>query len=238
MNRNEPPASRLQWSAPLLILSVIGLCYQLASCAAEAPASVPAPALDNTKAAGPTQTAVLSGGCFWGVQGVFEHVRGVQKVVSGYAGGDESTASYELVSTGATGHAESVQITFDPEKVSYGELLQIFFAVAHDPTELNHQGPDFGTQYRSMIIYSDDTQRKIALAYIAQLDHSGAFRRRVVTRVQPLKGFYPAESYHQDYLLRNPTEPYIVFNDLPKVRNLKRLFPDYYSDQPVMVAAK
>jgi peptide-methionine (S)-S-oxide reductase len=238
MNRHKPPAPMTHRSAPALVLSLVGLCWQLASCAAEAPASVPPPALDNPKVAGPMQTAVLSGGCFWGVQGVFEHVRGVQNVVSGYAGGDESTASYEQVSTGTTGHAESVQVTFDPEKVSYGELLQIFFAVAHDPTQLNHQGPDFGTQYRSAIVYSNDMQRRIAQAYIEQLDHSGAYRRRIVTRLDPLKGFYPAETYHQDYLLHNPTDPYIVFNDLPKVRSLKRLFPDYYSDQPVLVAAK
>jgi peptide-methionine (S)-S-oxide reductase len=192
--------------------------------------------LDNPKQAGPLQTAVLSGGCFWGVQGVFEHVKGVQKVVSGYAGGDRSTARYQDVGTGNTGHAESVQITFDPAKVSYGELLQVFFSVAHDPTQANGQGPDIGSQYRSMISYSDDTQKNIASAYIAQLGKTGVFSRAIVTKVAHLKGFYPAEGYHQDFLALNPSNPYIVYNDLPKIANLKRLFPDYYSDRPVLLA--
>ena len=218
------------------LLAVIGVAWQLTSCAAEAPVNVPAPALDNPKQQGALQTAVLSGGCFWGVQGVYEHVKGVQKVVSGYAGGDRSTAQYEKVGTGTTGHAESVQITFDPAKVSYGELLQIFFSVAHDPTELNRQGPDTGTQYRSAIVYSDDTQKNIANAYIAQLTRAAVFHRPIVTKVDRLKGFYPAEGYHQDYLALNPTNPYIAFNDLPKIENLKHLFPDYYSDHPVLLA--
>ena len=218
------------------LLAVIGVAWQLTSCAAEAPVNVPAPALDNPKQQGALQTAVLSGGCFWGVQGVYEHVKGVQKVVSGYAGGDRSTAQYEKVGTGTTGHAESVQITFDPAKVSYGELLQIFFSVAHDPTQLNRQGPDTGTQYRSAIVYSDDTQKNIANAYIAQLTRAAVFHRPIVTKVDRLKGFYPAEGYHQDYLALNPTNPYIAFNDLPKIENLKRLFPDYYSDHPVLLA--
>ena len=218
------------------LLAVIGVAWQLTSCAAEAPVNVPAPALDNPKQQGALQTAVLSGGCFWGVQGVYEHVKGVQKVVSGYAGGDRSTAQYEKVGTGTTGHAESVQITFDPAKVSYGELLQIFFSVAHDPTELNRQGPDTGTQYRSAIVYSDDTQKNIANAYIAQLTRAAVFHGPIVTKVDRLKGFYPAEGYHQDYLALNPTNPYIAFNDLPKIENLKRLFPDYYSDRPVLLA--
>ncbi len=170
------------------------------------------------------------------MQGVYEHVKGVQKVVSGYAGGDRSTAQYETVGTGTTGHAESVQITFDPAKVSYGELLQIFFSVAHDPTQLNRQGPDSGSQYRSAIVYNDDTQKNIANAYIAQLDGAGVFHRRIVTKVDRLKGFYPAEGYHQDYLALNPSNPYIAINDLPKIENLKRLFPDYYSDRPVLLA--
>jgi len=192
--------------------------------------------LDNPKQAGPLQTAVLSGGCFWGVQGVFEHVKGVQKVVSGYAGGERSTARYEDVGTGTTGHAESVQITFDPAKVSYGELLQVFFSVAHDPTQANRQGPDVGSQYRSMISYSDDTQKNIASAYIAQLGKTGVFSRPIATKVDHLKGFYPAEEYHQDFLALNPSNPYIAYNDLPKIANLKRLFPDYYSDRPVLLA--
>lgn len=219
------------------LLAVIGVTWQLATCAAETPANVPPPALDNPKQQGALQTAVLSGGCFWGVQGVYEHVQGVEKVVSGYAGGDRSTAQYEAVSGGTTGHAESVQITFDPAKVSYGELLQIFFSVVHDPTQLNRQGPDTGTQYRSAIVYGDDTQKNIATAYIAQLSKAGVFRRPIVTRVERLRGFYPAESYHQDYLVHNPSNPYIAYNDLPKIENLKRVFPNYYSDRPALLAA-
>jgi peptide-methionine (S)-S-oxide reductase len=218
------------------LLAVVGVAWQLASCAAEAPVNVPPPATDNPKQPGALQTAVLSGGCFWGVQGVYEHVKGVQKVVSGYAGGDRSTAQYETVGTGTTGHAESVQITFDPAKVSYGELLRIFFSVAHDPTQLNRQGPDTGTQYRSAIVYNDDTQKNIANAYIAQLSQAGTFHRPIVTKVDRLKGFYPAEGYHQDYLALNPSNPYIAYNDLPKIENLKRLFPDYYSERPVLLA--
>src|SRR5579859_889464 len=181
-----------------VLLGVIGISWQLASCAAEAPANVPAPAVDNPKAAGKLQTAVLSGGCFWGVQGVYEHVKGVKKVVSGYAGGERSTDNYETVSTGSTGHAESVQITYDPAAISYGEILRVFFSVVHDPTELNRQGPDWGTQYRSMIVYADDNQKNIATSYIAQLDKAHVFSRPIVTRVDPLKGFYAAEGYHQD----------------------------------------
>jgi peptide-methionine (S)-S-oxide reductase len=218
-----------------MLLAVLAVSWQLASCA-EAPVNVPPPALDNPKQQGGSQIAVLSGGCFWGVQGVFEHVKGVQKVVSGYAGGEKSTAQYERVGTGTTGHAESVQITFDPAKVSYGELLRIFFSVAHDPTQYNRQGPDMGSQYRSVIAYRDDTQKNIANAYIAQLTRAGVFHQRIATAVDPLKGFYPAEDYHQDYLVLNPSNPYIVYNDLPKIENLKRLFPDYYSDRPVLLA--
>jgi peptide-methionine (S)-S-oxide reductase len=218
------------------LLAVVGVAWQLASCAAEAPVNVPPPATDNPKQPGALQTAVLSGGCFWGVQGVYEHVKGVEKVVSGYAGGDRSTARYETVGTGTTGHAESVQITFDPAKVSYGELLRIFFSVAHDPTQLNRQGPDTGTQYRSAIVYNDDMQKNIANAYIAQLSQAGTFHRPIVTKVDRLKGFYPAEGYHQDYLALNPSNPYIAYNDLPKIENLKRLFPDYYSERPVLLA--
>src|SRR3954468_1836832 len=174
-------------------LAVLGVAWQLTSCAAEAPVNAPAPAVDNPKQAGALQTAVLSGGCFWGVQGVFEHVKGVQKVVSGYSGGDRSTARYEDVGTGTTGHAESVQITFDPAKVSYGELLQVFFSVAHDPTQVNGQGPDVGSQYRSVVAYTDDQQKNIASAYIAQLGKAGVFGRPIATKVDHLKGFYPAE---------------------------------------------
>ena len=226
---------RAAWPVLALLLLIGLVMAQHAPRAAERSLVVAAPALDNPKAAGPLQTAVLSGGCFWGVQGVFEHVRGVRQVVSGYSGGTSATAEYETVSTGTTGHAESVQITFDPAEVSYGELLQIFFSVAHDPTELNRQGPDSGTQYRSEIFYSDDMQQKIATAYINQLNGSHAFARSIVTRVDPLKRFYAAEGYHQDYLIHNPRAPYIVYNDLPKIENLKRALPDYYQAQPVMV---
>jgi peptide-methionine (S)-S-oxide reductase len=201
---------------------------------AESPVVIAPPVLDNPKAPGAPQTAVIAGGCFWGVQGVFEHVRGVQRAVAGYAGGDRSTAQYETVSTGTTGHAESVKITFDPAVVSYGQILQIAFSVVHDPTQLNRQGPDVGSQYRSAIFYADDTQKQIAEAYISQLDKSHAFSRPIVTRVDPLKGFFPAEDYHQDYLIHNPYAPYIAINDIPKIENLKRTFAELYSGRPVL----
>ena len=197
---------------------------------AETAVLVPAARVDSKKAPGDLQTAVLAGGCFWGVEGVFEHVRGVRKVLSGYAGGEKSTAEYHAVGSGRTGHAESVKVTFDPQEISYGEILRIFFSVAHDPTQLNRQGPDTGTQYRSAIFYADDAQRDIAKAYIGQLNGSGVFQRAIVTRVDPLEGFYPAESYHQDFIARNPKYPYVVINDLPKIRNLKQEFPDLYRE--------
>ncbi len=198
---------------------------------------VPAPAVDNPRVAGPAQTAVLSGGCFWGVQAVFEHVRGVERVWAGYSGGAASTAQYEVVSTGRTGHAESVQITFDPGEISYGQILRVFFSAALDPTELNRQGPDVGTQYRSEIWYANANQRQIALAYIAQLDRARVFSGPIVTRVDPLRGFYRAEGYHQDFLVHNPDDPYIVYNDIPKLETLRRLLPAMYRSQPVLVAA-
>jgi peptide-methionine (S)-S-oxide reductase len=201
---------------------------------AEAPVIIAPPAIDNPKSAGPLQTAVLSGGCFWGVQGVYEHVRGVKNVLAGYAGGERATAEYETVSSGNTGHAESVKITFDPAMISYGQILQIAFSVVHDPTQLNRQGPDVGTQYRSAIFYADDAQKRIAESYIKQLDQAHAFPRPIVTQVTALKGFYPAEAYHQDYLIHNPTQPYIVFNDLPKIENFRRTFPEIYSGQPTL----
>jgi peptide-methionine (S)-S-oxide reductase len=179
---------------------------------------------------------VLSGGCFWGVQGVFEHVHGVQRVVAGYAGGARNTASYGTVSTGSSGHAESVQVSFNPAQISLGEILQVFFSVVHDPTQLNRQGPDVGTQYRSEIFYGDATQKKIADSYIAQLNEAHAFAQPIVTRVDSLPGFYPAEDYHQDFLIHNLTYPYIVYNDLPKIENLKRLFPNEYVGQPVLLS--
>jgi len=189
---------------------------------------VPAPALDPPPTAPGPQTAVLSGGCFWGVDAVFKHVKGVTQVVSGYAGGTAATANYDTVSSGRTGHAESVQITFDPARITYGQLLQVFFSVAHDPTELNRQGPDEGTQYRSAIFYANDEQKRIADAYIAQLNQAKAFRKTIVTQVVPNTGFFAAEAYHQDFLRRNPNYPYIVVNDLPKLGQLKKQFPALY----------
>jgi peptide-methionine (S)-S-oxide reductase len=232
----RPPLFRKHVATIALSLAV-GLSGLQAACAAEEAVSIPAPAVDNPKADGGLQTAVLAGGCFWGIQGVFEHVRGVHQVLSGYAGGKKDTAQYETVSTGNTGHAESVQITFDPKEVSYGELLRVYFSVAHDPTQLNRQGPDSGTQYRSSIFYADETQKKIALAYVAQLNQAHLYRGKIVTRVDPLTGFYPAENYHQDYLVHNPNQPYIVINDLPKILHLKQTLPEMYVGRPVLVAA-
>ena len=202
-------------------------------------AAVPGPMVDAVKASAPGQaTAVVAGGCFWGIQAVFEHVKGVIKATSGYSGGSANTAEYETVSTGATGHAESVKIVYDPSQVTYGELLRLFFSVAHDPTELNRQGPDSGTQYRSVIFYGDDEQKKIAEAYIAQLDQAGAFKRKIVTQLVALKAFYPAEAYHQHYATRHPNQPYIAFNDAPKVENLKKSFPELWVEKPDLAAAK
>jgi peptide-methionine (S)-S-oxide reductase len=225
-----------QKTLAVAVLFLCGTLSGLTACAAEAPTVIPPPTVDSPKSKGPLQTAVLAGGCFWGVQGVFEHLSGVRRVVSGYAGGEKRTAEYEVVSGGQTGHAESVQITFDPNEVSYGQILQVFFSVAHDPTQLNRQGPDSGTQYRSSIFYADEEQKKIAQAYIAQLGKAGAFRGSIVTRVDPLKGFYAAEDYHQDYLLIHPNDGYIVYNDLPKIRNFERVLPALYRKQPVTVS--
>jgi len=188
--------------ASLLLAALIGA--PLPATAAEPAVVIPAPALDDARAAGPLQTAVLAGGCFWGVQGVYEHVRGVKQVLSGYSGGSKATAEYEVVSRGRTGHAESVQIRFDPKEISYGEILRIYFSVVHDPTQLDQQGPDSGPQYRSNIFYASSAQRKIAQAYIVQLDQAKVFERPIVTRLDPLKAFYPAEEYHQDYYKKNP----------------------------------
>ena len=196
------------------------------------------PAVDETAPGeAATETAVLAGGCFWGTQGVFQHVDGVVSAVAGYAGGKRDTASYNLVEEGNTGHAETVEITYDPHRITYGKLLQIFFSVAHDPTELNRQGPDLGPQYRSAIFAQTPEQQKIAAAYIAQLDQSGAFSRPIATKVEPFTGFYPAEAYHQDFLTRHPNYPYIVINDLPKVRALEKEFQPLFRDKPVLTAA-
>jgi peptide-methionine (S)-S-oxide reductase len=204
---------------------------------AETAKAIPPPTLDETTGTATTEVTVLAGGCFWGVQGVFQHVAGVTSAVSGYAGGDATTAHYEAVETGATGHAESVRVTFDPRRISYGHILQIYFSVAHDPTELNHQGPDAGTQYRSTIFPTTQEQADIARAYVAQLNQAHDFRAPVVTTIEPGRNFYPAEVYHQDFLTRHPTNPYIVYNDLPKIRELQRLFPDRYRSDPALVAA-
>jgi peptide-methionine (S)-S-oxide reductase len=213
------------------IAVLIGMQAFLGAPALAEPAVLaPAAAADNAKAAGPGQTAVLAGGCFWGVEGVFEHVRGVTDVMSGYSGGEARTAHYDEVSGGESGHAESVQIRFDPQQISYGEILRIYFSVAHDPTQLNRQGPDTGTQYRSEIFYANDAQKDIASKYIEQLNGSGVFARPIVTRVEPLRAFYPAEAYHQDFIAKNPHYPYVMFNDLPKIRNLEREFPEFYRE--------
>ncbi|HWX67487.1 MAG TPA: peptide-methionine (S)-S-oxide reductase MsrA [Rhodanobacter sp.] len=210
-----------------LLLMAMSAC-QPVSAASDAMA-LPSPTVDAAKAAGHgEQIAVLSGGCFWGIEAVFEHVKGVHKAVAGYSGGNAATASYEQVSEGNTGHAESVQIQFDPKQISYGTLLQVFFSVALDPTELNRQGPDSGTQYRSVVFYGNDEQKQIATAYIAQLTAAKSFPAPIVTQVVPLKAFYPAEAYHQHYFSEHPYNPYIVINDAPKVAHLKQLFPALY----------
>jgi peptide-methionine (S)-S-oxide reductase len=206
--------------------------------AAEPAVAIPAPTLDQTApAGGGLQNVVLAGGCFWGMQAVYEHTKGVTQAVSGYSGGARETAHYEMVGTERTGHAESVSVTYDPQQISLGKILQIYFSVAHNPTELNYQGPDSGPSYRSAIFYANDDQKRVATAYIAQLKQAHVFNAPIVTTLEPLKGFYPAEDYHQDFFVLHPTYPYIVFNDLPKVDNLKRLFADYYRDTPVTVMA-
>ncbi|HEY4193479.1 MAG TPA: peptide-methionine (S)-S-oxide reductase MsrA [Mesorhizobium sp.] len=221
-----------------LALATAGFAWwQMPAKAAEDAVVIPPPSMDE-KAAGGTETAVFAGGCFWGVQGVFQHVKGVDSAVSGYTGGSADTAVYETVGSGSTGHAESVKITYEPSKVTYGQLLQVYFSVAHNPTQLNYQGPDQGTQYRSTIFAQNDSQKKIAQSYIAQLDKAKTFDKPIVTTLETGKKFYPAEGYHQDFLTLNPTYPYIVYNDLPKVENLKRLFPAKYSEKPVLVSAQ
>jgi peptide-methionine (S)-S-oxide reductase len=217
----------------LTLSSMLRFGVTTAAHAGEAAVVIPPPSLDNPKVSGPAQTAVIAGGCFWGVQGVYQHVRGVRQALSGYAGGTRATADYEAVSRGRTGHAESVEIRFDPNELSYGEILQIYFSVVHAPTQLDRQGPDTGTQYRSNIFYADESQKRIARAYIAQLEGIKAFGRAIVTRVDPLSVFYPAEAYHQDFLIRNPTYPYIVIHDLPKIASLKKVFPARVRERPV-----
>jgi peptide-methionine (S)-S-oxide reductase len=214
----------------------IGLPQMMQATSGASDSMVPAPALDEpTPASAASETAVLAGGCFWGVQGAFQHVKGVTEAESGYAGGSKDTADYDTVSTGSTGHAESVRITYDPSQVTFGQLLRIYFSVVTDPTQLNRQGPDEGTQYRSAIFAQDATQQRVADAYLAQLNAAKAFPAPIVTKVEPNTGFFPAEGYHQNYLNSNPTYPYIAINDMPKVNGLKQLFPALYRDQPVLV---
>jgi peptide-methionine (S)-S-oxide reductase len=209
------------------VLLGLALSLPLAPGRADSPSRpLPPPALDATPSGSGTQTAVFAGGCFWGVQGVFEHVQGVTRAVSGYAGGSVVNPGYEQVSSGATGHAESVSVTFDPSRVSYGKLLQIFFSVALDPTQVDRQGPDWGTQYRSELFVSGPEQERVARAYVAQLEAAKVFSHPIATRIDPAGTFYPAEAYHQDYLDRHPDAPYIAINDMPKVRSLQALFPD------------
>ncbi len=224
-------ASRISFMSLKLTLGA-GLLALLQACGAPLSAApLPVAATDLRPAAAGAQTAVFAGGCFWGVEAVFRHTKGVSKAVSGYAGGTRETADYQTVSTGSTRHAESVQVTYDPAQVSYGELLRIFFSVAHDPTELNRQGPDHGPQYRSAVFVTGDEQRKVAQAYIRQLTDAKAFPAPIVTEVTTLPAFYAAEDYHQDYLARHPSQPYIVFNDLPKLAALKQEFPARYVGQ-------
>lgn len=227
------------WRRTLLGLAAAGIISQCSAFSfggAEKAVIIPPPALDETTQAR-SETAVFAGGCFWGVQGVFQHVKGVKNAVSGYAGGAANTAQYERVSGGNTGHAESVEVTFDPGQVSYGTLLQIYFSVAHNPTELNRQGPDSGTQYRSAIFTKSTEQQRVAQAYITQLDAAHVFDKPIVTKLETFNGFYPAEEEHQDFLTEHPTYPYIVINDLPKVAQLKQLYPNRYQEQPVLVKA-
>lgn len=219
-------------SSTHVALILLSSLFAATACSAKtSPAApVPPPAVDALRATSPgQQTAVLAGGCFWGVQAVFQHVKGVIRATSGYSGGSAKTAEYEIVSTGRTGHAESVEIVYDPSQITYGELLRVFFSVAHDPTQLNRQGPDEGTQYRSLIFYSSNEQKNIAEAYVAQLDQAKVFRRPIATQVVPLEAFYPAEAYHQNYAALHPNQPYIFFNDAPKVAHLKQEFPDLYT---------
>jgi peptide-methionine (S)-S-oxide reductase len=228
---------------------LMSLCAAVALCAgagllvfpsaADEARAIPAPLLDEAAGSGGApETAILAGGCFWGVQGVFQHVNGVSNAVSGYAGGEKTTARYEMVGTGTTQHAEAVRITFDPQKISYGRILQIYFSVAHDPTQVNRQGPDTGTQYRSAIFPLSAEQERIAKAYINQINAAHVYGAPIATRIDSAKGFYPAEAYHQDFLTRNPNHPYIVVNDMPKINDLKLLFPNLYRPNPVLVSAR
>ena len=232
---------RLLWFAPralgvVALMVLAGVATWSYPAGAEDAHTLPPPAVDAAPGQATSSVVVLAGGCFWGVQGVFQHVKGVTNAVSGYAGGEKWTAKYDIVETGTTGHAESVQVTFDPRVISYGQVLQIFFSVVHDPTEWNRQGPDSGTQYRSAIFPANAEQADVARAYIAQLDAAHGFRKAIVTRTEPGRTFYPAEAYHQDFLVHNLTYAYTVVNDLPKIEHLKQMFPDLYRAAPVLVS--
>ena len=234
MRRNQ--LSRLSLCAAAIGALAIAAVATGPLFAAEDAVVIPAPAADLPPSDG-LQTVVVAGGCFWGVQGVYQHTAGVVNAVSGYAGGSKATADYPTVSSGTTGHAESVQIKYDPAKISYGKILQIFFSVVHDPTQLNRQGPDSGTQYRSAIFTTSDAQKKVTEAYIAQLNAAKVYGKPIVTKVSALQGFYPAEAYHQDYLTLHPNQPYIAYNDLPKVENLKKIFAENYTEKPTLVSS-
>jgi peptide-methionine (S)-S-oxide reductase len=233
MKRTLRSAPLAIWVLSLLVAA--GLVLQSGWAAAEVARTLPMPLTDLPPNGATSATVVLAGGCFWGVQGVFQHVKGVTSAVSGYAGGDKKTAQYDRVSYGTTGHAEAVAVTYDPRQISYGRLLQIFFSVVHDPTQLNRQGPDTGPQYRSALFPINAEQAEVARAYIAQLDQAHAFKKAIVTKIEPDRAFYPAEEYHQDYLTRHPRAPYIAINDMPKIDDLKSLFTDIYRETPVLV---
>jgi peptide-methionine (S)-S-oxide reductase len=235
---NRRPGRRQACGAAALAATLLLAGYALrgpTASSAETARAVPPPANDEPASQASSAVAVFAGGCFWGVQGVFQHVSGVTNAVSGYVGGDTKTARYEVVSSGLTGHAESVQVTYDPRRISYGRLLQVYFSVAQDPTQLDHQGPDVGTQYRSVIFPATAEQARIAKAYIDQIDQAKVFPVAIVTKIEPDKTFHPAEAYHQNYLTLHPNNPYIVYNDLPKLDELKRLFPDLYRAEPALV---
>ena len=237
----SPPRRRALFAGLLATAAaVMGASFLKSARASSEARVIPpySPGAAPAAAAATTETTVLAGGCFWGVQGVYQHMKGVSSAVSGYAGGDKKTAVYEMIGTGTTGHAEAVQITYDPRQVSYADLLQVFFSVAHDPTQLNRQGPDTGTQYRSAIFPANEAQARIAKDYIEQLGRARIYPAAIVTKIEPARAFYPAEAYHQDFMTRNPRHPYIVVNDLPKVEDLKKLFPKAFRAAPVLVNAK
>jgi peptide-methionine (S)-S-oxide reductase len=238
MSRTSLSSNRIRAASILVFIAMTAAGCAVQQPAREEPGVVPPPSLDLAAGGDSSEVAVLAGGCFWGVQGVYQHVKGVTAAVSGYAGGDASTANYEGSSRGGSGHAESVQISFDPRQVSYGRLLQLYFSVVHDPTELNRQGPDVGTQYRSAIFPQNAEQEKVARTYVAQLEKARVFDEPIVTTIELARPFYRAEDYHQDYLERHPSQPYIFINDLPKIAALQRQFPDLYRPTPVLVAAR